>query len=504
MATPAPVYRSQGNTPFRSEKQNSQLKRGQTVPYDVNGAPAGGVPDTRMINTTAPLTGGGSLGTDLTLAISAATPAAAGSMSAADKTKLDAISGTNTGDQTITLTGPVTGSGTGSFGTTITNKAVTLAKMDDVATATVFYRKTAGTGVPEVQTLATLKTDLGLTGTNSGDQFTNVTSSRVLGRYTAGFGAAEEIALSGLSVAGGTLRVTFSATSRILARKTAGSGDAEEVTLSEVLDFIGSAAQGDILYRGASAWARLPAGTTGQFLKTLGAGADPAWAAASIASLRGCLGYLSVDGPSTNYTSDVIIGFPSEDYDTDSIHGLAATVTITIATPGVVTWTGHNFLAGTPMVLTTSGALPTGLTAGTVYYVVGVAANTFQLSATPGGAAIATSGTQSGTHTATNYSRFTVPAGVTKVRFKAQTSHGGTGASGNANIISLKKNGSTAYPGSPKTFIETTTLSGASGFASPILTVTAGDYFEVAFTSETDTSIVMLANFTWCEMEIIA
>ena len=78
--------------------------------------------------------------------------------------------GTNTGDQTITLTGPVTGSGTGSFATTITNKAVTLAKMDDVATATVFYRKTAATGVPEVQTLATLKTDLGLTGTNSGDQ----------------------------------------------------------------------------------------------------------------------------------------------------------------------------------------------------------------------------------------------------------------------------------------------------------------------------------------------
>lgn len=47
---------------------------------------------------------------------------------------------------------------------------VTLAKMGNVATGTVFYRKTAATGVPEVQTLATLKTDLGLTGTNSGDQ----------------------------------------------------------------------------------------------------------------------------------------------------------------------------------------------------------------------------------------------------------------------------------------------------------------------------------------------
>lgn len=52
----------------------------------------------------------------------------------------------------------------------VTDKAVTLAKLADVGTATVFYRKTAATGVPEVQSLATLKTDLGLTGTNSGDQ----------------------------------------------------------------------------------------------------------------------------------------------------------------------------------------------------------------------------------------------------------------------------------------------------------------------------------------------
>jgi hypothetical protein len=51
----------------------------------------------------------------------------------------------------------------------IANANVTLAKLADVATSTVFYRKTAGTGSPETQTLATLKTDLGLSGTNSGD-----------------------------------------------------------------------------------------------------------------------------------------------------------------------------------------------------------------------------------------------------------------------------------------------------------------------------------------------
>jgi hypothetical protein len=75
-----------------------------------------------------------------------------------------------------------------------------------------------------------------------------------------------------------------SATSRILGRKTASAGDAEECTLSEILDFVGSAAQGDILYRGASAWTRLAAGTSGQFLKTQGASANPTWAAATFTS----------------------------------------------------------------------------------------------------------------------------------------------------------------------------------------------------------------------------
>ncbi len=49
-------------------------------------------------------------------------------------------------------------------------------------------------------------------------------------------------------------------------------------SLSAILDFIGSAAQGDILYRGAATWARLGAGTAGQRLMTGGTGANPSWA----------------------------------------------------------------------------------------------------------------------------------------------------------------------------------------------------------------------------------
>jgi hypothetical protein len=66
-----------------------------------------------------------------------------------------------------------------------------------------------------------------------------------------------------------------SATARILARISASSGNVEEATLTQVLDLIGSAANGDILYRTGGAWARLPKGDDGQFLKLVSG--LPAW-----------------------------------------------------------------------------------------------------------------------------------------------------------------------------------------------------------------------------------
>jgi microcystin-dependent protein len=75
------------------------------------------------------------------------------------------------------------------------------------------------------------------------------------------------------------------------------------------------------------------------------------------------------------------------------------TCTISIATPAVITLATHGFAANQQVVFTTTGALPTGITAGTVYYVMstGLTAGAFQISGTSGGAAINTSGTQSGT-----------------------------------------------------------------------------------------------------------
>ena len=80
---------------------------------------------------------------------------------------------------------------------------------------------------------------------------------------------------------------------------------------------------------------------------------------------------------------------------------VASTVTISIAAPGVVTWTGHGLSVNDTIRFTTTGALPTGLAINTTYYVKTVlSANTFTVSASAGGAAVTTSGTQSGTQTA--------------------------------------------------------------------------------------------------------
>jgi hypothetical protein len=82
-------------------------------------------------------------------------------------------------------------------------------------------------------------------------------------------------------------------------------------------------------------------------------------------------------------------------------NGSKATITMTIASPAVISWTAHGFSAGQAVMFLTTGALPTGLTAGTWYYVIaaGLVTNAFEVSATVGGSAINTTGSQSGVHT---------------------------------------------------------------------------------------------------------
>jgi hypothetical protein len=80
--------------------------------------------------------------------------------------------------------------------------------------------------------------------------------------------------------------------------------------------------------------------------------------------------------------------------------GDESVVTITQASPAVVTWTAHGLANGTAVTFTTTGTLPAPLVAGNIYFVVTAAANTFQVALTAGGTAIATTAAGTGVHTA--------------------------------------------------------------------------------------------------------
>jgi hypothetical protein len=110
--------------------------------------------------------------------------------------------------------------------------------------------------------------------------------------------------------------ITVGTTALAFAQLATGGGNLDG--LSDVV--ITSAAQGDILYFDGSNWVNLPAGTSGNFLKTQGAGANPVWAAAAGGSGNKWLlqwGPLANEAPSSNFaTLDTRNGHPVLDFDT--------------------------------------------------------------------------------------------------------------------------------------------------------------------------------------------
>lgn len=89
----------------------------------------------------------------------------------------------------------------------------------------------------------------------------------------------------GLTIAGhgvSNAMMAQAATKTIKSNITGGTADEADNTLTAILDAILGSTRGSVIYRGAAAWALLGPGTSGQFLETLGAGADPAWATVTI------------------------------------------------------------------------------------------------------------------------------------------------------------------------------------------------------------------------------
>lgn len=97
------------------------------------------------------------------------------------------------------------------------------------------------------------------------------------------------------------------------------------------------------------------------------------------------------------------------------------TVTVTIASPAVVSWTAHGFAVGDVVTFSTTGALPTGLSSSLNYYVSldNFGANSFRVAASEAAAlagtgSIVTTGSQSGVQTAYKFApTFIMPSAGT-------------------------------------------------------------------------------------------
>lgn len=110
---------------------------------------------------------------------------------------------------------------------------------------------------------------------------------------------------------------------------------------------------------------------------------------------------------------------------------VSTTVTMTIAAPGVVSHTSHGQISGDRIYFTTTGALPTGVTASTAYFVVYIDANSYSVATTYAnaiaGTKITTSGSQSGVHTAvTGGLKMKAPVPNGMVRVDTGNGHGST------------------------------------------------------------------------------
>jgi hypothetical protein len=129
------------------------------------------------------------------------------------------------------------------------------------------------------------------------------------------------------------------------------------------------------------------------------------YTAALPARCRGAFYALKSDGSVVVFagTADRLYQLDNTSFTWRPVSRPAAVASISNASPAVVAFT-NSFAANDPVVFSTSGALPAGLTAGTVYYVAasGLSSSAFSLSTTPGGGLINTSSAGTGTHSVTS------------------------------------------------------------------------------------------------------
>lgn len=194
-------------------------------------------------------------------------------------------SGTNTGDQTITLNGDVTGSGTGTFSTSIAANSVTNAKMADMASQTIRGRLTAGAGDPEDLTKTQAQTLL-----NVADGANNYVHPNHTGDVTSVGDGSTTISANVVTKA----KMEDVATATIRGRITAGTGDPEDLTSTQVTSMM------DVFTGTLKGLAPLSGGGTSNFLR-----ADGTWAAPPTGTVSDAdKGDITVSGSGTVWSID--------------------------------------------------------------------------------------------------------------------------------------------------------------------------------------------------------
>jgi hypothetical protein len=369
-----------------------------------------------------------------------------------------------TGNYITALTGDVTASGPGSVAATIGANKVTLGMMAQVATATFLGRTTAGTGNVEAltatQATALLNAFVGDSGSGgtkglvpapaSGDAAAGKVLGAGGGWVTTGAG---DVVGPSSAHAGG-LVLFDGTTGKLVKESTITQHNALTSGANGTVSSVAPSTAGNIFMSDGTDWTS--ASVTHPYgLRNLGfassqsggvltgaikqaSGSDPSTGASTVfvtmrsstatsgtynqrtftgaaslaISVQTTLGLTSAKpGYVYWYAIDsdgsgaMKIGASSTRYDDGTpvtTMKESDTATITIASPGVVSVSGNTLANGDQVIFTTTGALPTGLTAGSLYYVVQYGtdgAGKFRLATSPNGTDINTSGTQSGTHT---------------------------------------------------------------------------------------------------------